>query len=265
MGVNARCWCLDWIYDPWRGSEYLGGLNRRRPASKLAEQVPKPRGALLCPTGRRCTASFSATESSERFDLPPVERPAVRSCRSLGGNFFWKPRFSGLPGARPRRTCLGGALPHRLPGSDTGKSPPRSVSVHARSWPWACVSADDSGRRPRPGVRRLQPLARRLHVDWDDPRFDNLRDVQIRLFPFSLDRLVEVGRKVRALYPATQRARIEAKVNDDVIAGLAQGVAGKLGGKVGVAPRIFLKKLVLNVLDKVEDFEDFDPVRDSGS
>jgi hypothetical protein len=112
------------------------------------------------------------------------------------------------------------------------------------------------------GVRRLQPLAQRLHVDWGEPRFDNLRDVQVRLFPFNQARLLEVGRKVRDLYPAAAPERVHAKVTDDIIAGLAKGVAGKLGGKVGVAPRIFLKKLVLNVIDKVDDFEDFDPVRD---
>lgn len=112
------------------------------------------------------------------------------------------------------------------------------------------------------GVRRLQPLAQRLHVDWGEPRHDNLRDTQIRLFPFDLERLVEVGVRVRDLYPARAPERLSARVADDVIAGLAHGVAGKLGGKVGIAPRIFLKKLVLNVLDKVEDFEDFDPARD---
>jgi hypothetical protein len=35
-----------------------------------------------------------------------------------------------------------------------------------------------------------------------------------------------------------------------------------LGGKVGVAPRIFLKKLVGEVLDRVDQFPDFDPRRD---
>jgi hypothetical protein len=33
------------------------------------------------------------------------------------------------------------------------------------------------------------------------------------------------------------------------------------GGKVGIAPRIFLKKLVAGVLDRVDSFEDFDPVQ----
>ena len=36
---------------------------------------------------------------------------------------------------------------------------------------------------------------------------------------------------------------------------------GALGGKVGVAPRIFLKKLVADVLDRVDQFADFDPRR----
>ncbi|MEV6153024.1 BREX system ATP-binding domain-containing protein [Nonomuraea sp. NPDC052129] len=36
-------------------------------------------------------------------------------------------------------------------------------------------------------------------------------------------------------------------------------VAGSLGGKVGVAPRVFLKKLVGDVLDRVDQFADFDP------
>lgn len=36
-------------------------------------------------------------------------------------------------------------------------------------------------------------------------------------------------------------------------------MAGTLGGQVGVAPRIFLKKLVADVLDRVDQFDDFDP------
>jgi hypothetical protein len=40
---------------------------------------------------------------------------------------------------------------------------------------------------------------------------------------------------------------------------LAQAVAGKLGGKVGIAPRLFLKKLVADVLDRIDQFEEFNP------
>ena len=38
-------------------------------------------------------------------------------------------------------------------------------------------------------------------------------------------------------------------------------MAGKLGGKVGIAPRIYLKKLVADVLDRVDQFADFDPLQ----
>lgn len=113
------------------------------------------------------------------------------------------------------------------------------------------------------GVRRLPPLAQRLHVDFSgDSRWDNPRDVQVRLHPFDFERLVEVGRRVRALYPTEAPERIEARVGDDVIAGLAGAVAGKLGGKVGVAPRIFLRKLVAGILDRVDLYPDFEPRQD---
>lgn len=115
------------------------------------------------------------------------------------------------------------------------------------------------------GVRELPPLAQRLHVDFSGPaRFDNPRDVQIRLEPFDVDRLVEVGRKVRDLFPARHPERILARVDDGVLRQVAQEVAGRLGGKVGVAPRIYLRKLVAGLLDKVDLYKDFDPQRDFG-
>lgn len=53
-------------------------------------------------------------------------------------------------------------------------------------------------------------------------------------------------------------------MNDALIRDLAASVTGQLGGKVGVAPRIFLKKLVAEVLDRIDQFPDFDPRRDYG-
>ncbi len=110
------------------------------------------------------------------------------------------------------------------------------------------------------GVRRLPPLAQRLHVDFDDDgHFDNPREVQIRLHPFDLDRLVEVGKKVREIFPSDHESRIREKVTDEVVRSLAASVAGKLGGRTGVAPRIFLRKLVAGILDRVDIYPDFDP------
>ena len=112
------------------------------------------------------------------------------------------------------------------------------------------------------GIQRLEPLAQRLHVDFQsEVRFDNPRAVQIRLPAFDLDRLCLVGNKVRNIFmqhtPAA--ARIAQRCDDAYIRDLAHAVTGKLGGKVGIAPRIFLKKLVTDVLDRIDQFEDFNP------
>jgi len=112
------------------------------------------------------------------------------------------------------------------------------------------------------GVQRLSPLAQRLAVDFTtDARFDNPRAVQIRLRGFSLESLEEVGGKVRNLYAenSAMAERILRLADDDYIAELARAVTGKLGGKIGIAPRIFLKKLVGEVLDRIDQFEDFNP------
>lgn len=113
------------------------------------------------------------------------------------------------------------------------------------------------------GVQRLPPLAQRLAVDFTtDARFDNPRAVQIRLKGFDAASLCEVGCKVRDLYvEGSDSSRIAQVVDDAYVEALALAVTGNLGGKVGVAPRIFLKKLVGEVLDRVDQFEDFDPRR----
>lgn len=112
------------------------------------------------------------------------------------------------------------------------------------------------------GVQRLAPLAQRLHVDFGtDRRFDNPRAVQIRLAPFDQGSLVAVGKRVRDIYASMQpnETRLRDVVGDAYIEDLARAVAGGLGGKVGVAPRLFLKKLVADVLDRVDLHPDFDP------
>jgi hypothetical protein len=114
------------------------------------------------------------------------------------------------------------------------------------------------------GVQRLEPLAQRLHVDFaTEARFDNPRAVQIRLAAFDLDRLVEVGCRVRSVYQehCPSAVRISDQCDDAYVRDLAAAVAGRLGGRVGVAPRIFLKKLVADILDRIDQFPDFNPRR----
>jgi bacteriophage exclusion system BrxC/D-like protein len=116
----------------------------------------------------------------------------------------------------------------------------------------------------RQGVQRLAPLAERLATDFTtDPRFDNPRAVQLRLPGFTLDSLAGVGLTIRDLYAAgaSAPARVKEVVDGAYVADLAGAVGGALGGKVGVAPRLFLKKLVSDVLDRVDQFDDFDPRR----
>ncbi|MEU3290228.1 BREX system ATP-binding protein BrxD [Streptomyces longwoodensis] len=115
------------------------------------------------------------------------------------------------------------------------------------------------------GVQRLAPLAQRLATDFStDSRFDNPRAVQLRLPGFQLETLTELGRKIRDLYAAgsTSPERVRSVADDAYVADLAHAVGGALGGKVGVAPRLYLKKLVGDVLDRIDQFPDFDPRAD---
>ncbi|MFF0047823.1 BREX system ATP-binding protein BrxD [Streptomyces sp. NPDC005498] len=112
------------------------------------------------------------------------------------------------------------------------------------------------------GVQRLAPLAQRLATDFTtDPRFDSPRAVQLRLPGFDLASLGELGSKVRDVYAGAARHpdRLARRVDDAYLGELAHAVAGSLGGKVGIAPRLYLRKLVADVMDRVDDFEDFDP------
>ena len=114
------------------------------------------------------------------------------------------------------------------------------------------------------GVTRLTPLAQRLVTDFGtDPRFDSPRAVQLRLTGFDLPKLTRLGSSIRDVYASglveVAAARIGTLADDAYIADLATAVAGELGGQVGVAPRIFLRKLVADVLDRVAEFDNFDP------
>jgi len=111
------------------------------------------------------------------------------------------------------------------------------------------------------GVQRLPPLAARIGVDFSgDPRWDNPRAPQVRLLGFQRDSLQELGQRIRDIYAAgsPQANRIAALVPDSYLGRLADTIAGKLGGKVGIAPRLYLRKLI-DLLDKIEQFPDFAP------
>ncbi|MGX1932287.1 BREX system ATP-binding protein BrxD [Microbacterium resistens] len=111
------------------------------------------------------------------------------------------------------------------------------------------------------GVQRLPPLAARIGVDFSgDPRWDNPRAPQVRLLGFQQESLIELGQRIRDIYATGSPAaeRIMTLVPGDYLVAFAAGVAGQLGGRVGIAPRVFLRKLV-DLLDKIEQFPDFIP------
>ncbi|MEU4528042.1 BREX system ATP-binding protein BrxD [Micromonospora ureilytica] len=109
------------------------------------------------------------------------------------------------------------------------------------------------------GVQRLPPLAQRLATDFGtEPRWDNPRATQLRLPGFTEDALVQLGVRVREIYGSS---RVSDLVDDNYLSELARAVAGRLGGRVGVAPRVYLKKLVADVFDRVDQFDDWDPRR----
>ncbi|MDP1805109.1 MAG: DUF2791 family P-loop domain-containing protein, partial [Acidimicrobiales bacterium] len=86
----------------------------------------------------------------------------------------------------------------------------------------------------------------------------------IRLTGFTPDSLLELGCRVRDIFGAGAKdpARLRAVVDDAYVRDLAAAVGGELGGRTGVSPRLFLKKLVADVLDRVDLHADFDPRRD---
>lgn len=109
------------------------------------------------------------------------------------------------------------------------------------------------------GLKALAPLYQRVQVNFgDDARWDNLRAPQVRLLPFTDDRLLTVGTRVRDLYSAKNPSRITSRVTDAFLRALVAQVTAGFGGKVALAPRLFLRELV-DVLDRVDQYADYDP------
>jgi hypothetical protein len=109
------------------------------------------------------------------------------------------------------------------------------------------------------GLKALAPLYQRVQVNFgDDARWDNLRAPQVRLLPFTDERLLTVGTRVRDLYPAKNASRVAERVNDTFLRALVTQVTAGFGGKVALAPRLFLRELV-DVMDRVDIHQDYDP------
>ena len=109
------------------------------------------------------------------------------------------------------------------------------------------------------GLKALAPLYQRVQVNFgEDAQWDNIRAPQVRLQPFTDDRLLAVGKRIRALYPAKNAERVAARADDRFLSALVAQVTAGFGGKVALAPRLFLRELI-DVMDRVDLHEGYDP------
>ncbi len=114
----------------------------------------------------------------------------------------------------------------------------------------------------RQGVAGLAPLNERIQF-MKQGRFASLRQAQLELTPFDEPRLRSVAIKLRELYPAQDRDKIESKVSVEFIDRLVSEVTKGFKGDVGVVPRQFLRQFVTQ-LDLVDENDDYDPMTEYG-
>ncbi|AFL73475.1 BREX system ATP-binding protein BrxD [Thiocystis violascens] len=114
----------------------------------------------------------------------------------------------------------------------------------------------------RHGVAGLTPLHERIRF-LQQGRFASLRQAQLALAPFDAERLRAVALRLREIYPAQDRARLETCISTTFVDRLVTEVTRGFKGDVGVVPRQFLRELV-NQLDLVEEHADYDPMTEYG-
>lgn len=114
----------------------------------------------------------------------------------------------------------------------------------------------------RHGVAGLAPLHDRIRF-LKQGRFASLRQAQLELVPFDVERLRSVALRLRELFPTSDQGRLEAKVSTTFINRLVAEVTAGFKGDVGVVPRQFLREFVTQ-LDLVEEHPDYDPMSEYG-
>lgn len=106
------------------------------------------------------------------------------------------------------------------------------------------------------GVPMLEPLLQRIG-DVDESEFPDLDAVQLRLPTFNRERLVAVGRRVRALYESNHPGT-SARCSDLFLEQLAGDVIGAFRGRVETTPRKFLQELI-GVLGRIKLYPNYLP------
>jgi hypothetical protein len=135
----------------------------------------------------------------------------------------------------------------------------RQIADAAGSYPgalWLFTGTPELFDTPR-GVAGLAPLHERVRF-LKVGTFASLRQPQLELVPFNLERLKAVAVKLRGLYPIADPDLLERRVSNDFIDLLVKDVTAGFRGDVGVVPRQFLRHLV-TVMDGVDEDPTFVP------
>ena len=135
----------------------------------------------------------------------------------------------------------------------------RQIADAAGGYPgllWLFTGTPEFFDTPR-GVAGLAPLHDRIRF-LKQGRFASLRQAQLELVPFDAARLQGVAVKLRELFPAEDRARLDGRVSTGFIERLVADVTAGFKGDVGVVPRQFLREFV-NVMDLVDQEDEYVP------
>ncbi len=114
----------------------------------------------------------------------------------------------------------------------------------------------------RHGVAGLAPLHDRIRF-LKQGRFASQRQAQLELSPFDAQRLESVALRLREIYPASDRARLDSEISTEFVERLVAQITEGFKGDVGVVPRQFLRELV-NQMDLVDEHDDYHPMQEYG-
>lgn len=114
----------------------------------------------------------------------------------------------------------------------------------------------------RQGVAGLPPLNDRVKFI-QQGKYASVRQAQLELKPFNEERLRNVARRLRDIFPAEDVARLKERVSDEFINRLVKEVTTGFKGDVGVVPRQFLREFVTQ-MDLVDENDDYVPMQEYG-
>ena len=109
----------------------------------------------------------------------------------------------------------------------------------------------------RHGVAGLAPLHDRIGFS-KQGSFTSFRQAQLELTPFDQARLRSVAIRLREIFQAADRSRLESLIDDSFIDNLVAKVTSGFRNDVGIVPRQFLREFV-NQMDLVDQEQEYVP------